>query len=575
MTNNITVEFDVCAEMRDGTNLYANVFRPADDKKYPIAIARTPYCKDLMTSFPLMDLVRLAQGGYIVVVQDVRGRYKSEGEWIPHIFEFDDGYDSVEWSAQLPGSNGNVGMWGFSYLGFTQWAAAVQSPPHLKALMPMFTWASARDGLYWRGGALELGLLVHLWLNSFGLDILLKRYADSPNDTAKAIGEYIRLIDNLPEQGFNSQTHTPLQDLINLGLGEEHIRDLLNNPNGEKYNSQPFSIASDDALPQVPAYHIGGWYDIFSQGTIDNFIKHSRSNGSQKSKLLVGPWSHLNLSNLIGEKDFGMTSQMSFIDGQFDLVGLTVRWFDYWLKDIDNGIVDEPPVNIFVSGKNKWVKAEQWPLKGTKQIYYYLRANGELSTNLPTEETTADTFAYDPNDPVSTYGGSLLMHPVYIPGVRNQEQIEICEDVLNYTSEPLTDDLQVIGRVVVHLWASSSAADTDFVARLVDIDPQGFAHNLSDGIIRTRYSHSGSDKQINLSEPAQISIDLWSIAHVFKAGHSIRLDITSSNYPRWDRNPNKGQKIDLDGEFEIAQQTIYHDQHHPSTVILPIVTREI
>ncbi|MBI9043753.1 MAG: CocE/NonD family hydrolase [Anaerolineaceae bacterium] len=568
MTVSLKVEFDVPAEMRDGTILRANIFRPDDESEYPIALTRTPYGKDYMTGFPFMDLVRLAQAGFIVIAQDVRGRGKSDGEWELFTHEAEDGYDTVEWAAALHGSNGNVGMWGFSYLGFTQWTAATLQPPHLKAIMPAFTWSDTRNGMFWRGGALELGLLVHLMLPSLGLETIFKRHAQNPEELGKAITTFIHENDHLKDSGFLSLPLDTLKPIVNTQLGVEYLADLIANPNDEKFSAMPYSITQEYKKMQIPAFNIAGWNDIFSQDTIRNYteqLKAADPDNPPASKLIIGPWAHLNYSNVIGEADYGMTGSMTFIDGQYDHVALTARWFDYWLKGKENGILDEPPIKVFLSGKNTWVHENEWPPTRTIFTPLYLHKGASLSIQMPKDDEPSIGYSYDSANPTPTWGGAVLMHPVFVPGVKDQRGIEHRNDILSFTSQPLTEDLQVMGPVEVKLWASSSAPETDFVARLIDVHPDGYAHNLTDGIIRTPPQYPGKVMELN--------IDLWSVGHVFETGHSLRLDIASANFPRWDRNPNTGKPFGQSADLQIAEQTIYIEAQYPSHIILPVIPK--
>lgn len=574
MSTSILTEFDVPATMRDGVILRANIFRPADEGTYPVALTRTPYGKNFISASPILDAVRMARAGYIVVIQDVRGRFDSEGEWTPFANEGADGYDSVEWAASLPGSNGNVGMWGASYFGFTQWIAAALNPPHLKAIMPAITWADTRDGTTWRGGAFELGTSADWYLKAVAFDTLLKRYADAPApEKMRAIGTLVHQMNRLHTEGYASLPLKDFEPLKQLNLAPE-LENLITQPNSREY-ARPFSIAEFYDQVQVPAYNIGGWYDIFLQGTLQNFSA-LRADGStpeaRQAKMLIGPWAHVNYGNVVGEMDFGFASNMSFINIQTDLTGLTQRWFDCWLKGIDNGILNEPPVKLFIMGANLWRDEHEWPLARTSYTPYYLHGGGLLSTDAP-EDEAPDHFTYDPASPTPTYGGALLMHPLFYPGVKDQRPIEQREDVLSFTSEPLEQDTEVTGPIVVKLWAASDAPDTDFVARLIDVYPDGFAHNLTDGIIRARYRNGDTPELLQPGEAYEFTINLWATANLFKAEHRIQIDIASASFPRWDRNPNTGEAFGVSAAMRPAQQTILHDAAHPSHVILPLIPR--
>jgi putative CocE/NonD family hydrolase len=299
---------------------------------------------------------------------------------------------------------------------------------------------------------------------------------------------------------------------------------------------------------------------------------------------MIGPWAHGVFTNPIGEMNFGFGSSAAFIDLQIDLMSLQVRWFDHWLKDIDTGMLDEAPIKLFVMGTNVWRDEQEWPLVRAVETRYYLHSNGHantqhgngyLTTDLPdVEEPFADHYDYDAANPVITRGGALLMSPEYRPGPFDQRETENREDVLVFTTGELKEDLEVTGQINVHLWAMSSASDTDFVARLVDVHPDGYAQNLTDGIIRARYCNAARGEDPSLIEPGrayEYEIDLWATSNVFRAGHRIRLDVTSSNFPRWDRNPNTGNEFGADTELAVAHQTILHDREHPSFVMLPIV----
>jgi uncharacterized protein len=574
MSDQITVDFDVPAPMRDGVVLRANVFRPAGAGRYPVALTRTPYGKDYASATPFLDAPRLARAGYIVVIQDVRGRFRSDGEWVVFKHEANDGYDTVEWAARLPGAAGNVGMFGASYHAFTQWMAAKAAPPSLRAIVPAITWADARDGLIWRGGALELGVQAYWYLNVLALDTTVKRaQGRQPAEQFQAIQALVHEIDRLRGEGYRS---LPLKDFApfkRLGLLSDLTEVIANAENPEYF--APLSIASSYDQVQVPSLNIGGWYDLYPAAALGNF-RAMRTNGStpaaRQSKLLIGPWSHVNYSNTVGDVDFGFAAQMALMNMQTDLTGLTQRWFDYWLKGIDNGIAHEPPVKIFVMGDNTWRDEQEWPLARAQATLFYLHSGGVLSADRPGDEPP-DQYTYDPADPTPTHGGNILMHILYGPGPKDQRVVEARPDVLSYTSAPLVQDVEVIGPLVARLWAASDAPDTDFVARLVDVYPDGFAQNLADGIIRARYRNRANAEPIEPGQAYEYTIDLWATANVFKAGHAIRVDIASANFPRWDRNPNTGAPFAQETELRPGHQTILHDAEHPSHVVLPIVPR--
>jgi putative CocE/NonD family hydrolase len=392
-------------------------------------------------------------------------------------------------------------------------------------------------------------------------------------------------IDTLGSQGYWA---LPLKDYTPLKFKDiaPAFFDPINTPMNRKL-VEPMTILGKHEQVTIPTFNIGGWYDIFLQGTISNF-RIMRENGStpeaRQSKLLIGPWVHGGSTNPVGEKNFGFASTPGLINLQSDVMSMQLRWFDHFLKAQDTGVVAEAPIKLFVMGANRWRDEQEWPLARANETRYYLHSTGQantltgdgsLSTAAPTEEQT-DHYDYDPAHPVITRGGALLMTPEYRPGVFDQRPTEQRPDVLVYTTPVLEQDVEVTGQISVHLWASSSAPDTDFVARLVDVYPDGYAQNLTDGIIRARYrdfSHGAEPSLIEPHKAYEYEIDLWATSNLFLQGHRIRLDITSSNFPRWDRNPNTGHDFGTDDQQDlvIAQQTILHDAEHASYVTLPII----
>jgi putative CocE/NonD family hydrolase len=319
----------------------------------------------------------------------------------------------------------------------------------------------------------------------------------------------------------------------------------------------------------APAFLVGGWYDTFLGGTLDNYAVLRRR--GVPAKLLVGPWAHIQHGARIGEAVFGFASQAAYIDLRADLGSLLVRWFDKWVKGEENGVEREPPVMIFVMGANRWRAEAEWPPARMLQTSYFLRGDGRLTLERPGAELP-DEYDYDPRDPVPTLGGATLLAPEFPAGAFDQRPIEARGDVLSYTTEPLDRDVDLIGPVRVHLIATSTAPDTDFVARLVDVHPDGYAQNLTDGIVRARYRDPSAPAPIEPGRAYEYVIDLWATANRFFAGHRIRVDVTSSSFPRWDRNPNTGHPFGGDAELQTARQTILHDTEHPSRVVLPIIS---
>lgn len=567
----ISVEFDVPATMRDGTVLRANVYRPAGAGRWPVLLTRLPYGKDLPLGSSVLDPVQAARRGYTVIVQDTRGRFRSEGEWRSLDAEGEDGFDSIAWAGQLPASDGQVGMYGASYFGYTQWSAAIEQPPALKAMVPYITWCDPLNGQSFRGGALELGTLAN-WLLLQGFDTVVRRLRADPRALAAAIAALVSEINALGPSGYASLPLREFAPLRRHPISSEYFYRLVESPLDRDLLG-PATIAGKHERVDVPTFNVGGWYDIFLTDTIANF-NAMRALG-RPTKLLIGPWTHGNGVNPIGELNFGFGAQLAFINAQTDFGSLQLRWFDHWLKGIDTGIMTEPPIKLFIMGANVWRDEHEWPLVRAVETPFYLRAGGQLSRERPAQEAP-DCYAYDPAAPVPTVGGALLMTPDFRAGPRDQRSIEQRPDVLVYRSEPLPRDTEITGPLRVSLWAISSAPDTDFVARLVDIYPDGRSINLNDGIIRARYRDLRRDQvgQASLIEPGrpyQYDIDLWATSNLFKAGHRVGVQITSSSFPRWDRNPNTGHAFGADAELRVAQQQILHDAEHPSCIMLPVV----
>ena len=577
----IKVDFNVPVPMRDGATLYADVFRPDAAGRFPALITRTPYDKTSPANRTgTLDVVRAAMNGYAAVVQDVRGRYASDGEFYTFVNEINDGYDSIEWLAAQPWCTGKVGTFGISYVGATQWLAAKSKPPSLAAIAPGFTAHDYHEGWTWQGGAFELGFNLS-WaigaLTSANWGKISAQLGLGADDLAKLIAAKDSLCG-----GFS---HLPLSDMPHLKDGlAPYYYDWLAHPEYDDY-WQNVCIQESHSDIAIPAFNVGGWYDIFLGGTISNYTG-MRANGASHAarngqRLLIGPWIHSGAPpNVSGEYNFGTRSAGAAID----LAGAFLRYYDHHLKGEDNGVPDEKPVRIFVMGVNQWRYEDAWPLDRAQPTPYYLhsggRANtlngdGALSPEAPADEPT-DSYLYNPANPVPTSGGGLCCDPAFMaPGAYDQRPIEARPDVLVYSTSPLEQDTEVTGPISVTLYASTSARDTDFTAKLVDVEPCGYARNLTDGIIRARYRAPRQPAAfINPGDVYEYTIDLWATANVFKKGHRIRLEISSSNFPRFDRNMNTGEPIGSDTAFLPALQTVHHSAAHPSHVTLPIVPRE-
>lgn len=582
----VQVRTDVPARMRDGVILRADIYRPAGVGAFPVLLTRTPYGK---AALPMMvDTNRaLAAQGYIVVAQDVRGRFASEGEYRVNQDDIADGYDSVLWAAALEGSTGVVGMFGISYMGITQLLAAAQRPAPLRAIFPIQCRASQYPRVYY-GGAYHLGdrlgwslmqaveLVDKQGLNApdirrFGgltRDMMAMLSAGDPDTTARLCGEMRDMLEPWLR-------HLPLRELPVLQGLAPYYFELLDHPVYDEF-WHAMEVPRWFAELDLPCFSVGGWYDILLQGNLDIFTglrtrsRTPESRGAQK--LLVGPWTHGQFVPRAGDLDFGPQATV-------DLLDLQTRWFDQWLKGIDRGVRDEPPVRLFVMGTNRWRDEQEWPLARTRYVPYYfhsggcantLSGDGTLSLEHPGDEPV-DTYTYDPEDPVPSVGGKTLGLGS-LPGPFDQRAVEARPDVLCYTTPPLPADLEVTGPLVVTLYAASSAPDTDWAAKLVDVHPNGYAQNLQEGILRASFRVPGaSPSPIRPGEVYEYAIDLWATSAVFLAGHRIRVEISSSNFPHWDRNTNTGLPGATADHVVAARQTVFHDATRPSHILLPII----
>jgi uncharacterized protein len=563
--NDIAVDNRVPIRMRDGVTLYADVYRPVGDGKYPVLLSRTPYSTE---RFPTAydAAVYFAQRGYVYVFQDIRGRHESEGRWEPFFDDEKDGVDTIAWAASQPWSTGKVAMQGGSYLGQNQWRAAQAGAPGLVTIFPMVASTSLyHDWITLNGG----------WRLSFnfgwGPVRQESRIMQNPGPHTMA-GLHAIHYDDV-------QWHLPLNTM--QGLVGRHARfydDWIAHPDYDAYWKPLNSEELFDKIT-VPVHTFGGWFDIFSQGTLRGFVgmshKGATDTARRLSHIVIGPWGH-GPSQKYGALDFGPEANV-------DPLPLQLRWYDYFLKGIDNGLASEPPVKLFVMGRNEWVYEREYPLARTeyKPLYFASagrangsRGDGRLVWEKPAGPSKADQFRYDPDDPVPSLGGNNCCGTPTPAGPMDQRPIEGRRDVLLYTSDFLSDEVEATGPVKVVLYASSDAVDTDFVAKLVDVYPDGSSYNMAEGILRARY-RDGLSKASPLT-PGQVyrmEIDLVGTSVAFRKGHRIRVHVTSSHFPQFDRNPNTGATFGTTDKVRVAQQTVYHDAERASHVLLPVIPR--
>jgi putative CocE/NonD family hydrolase len=577
MTNSIRIDRSVPIEVRDGTVLRADVYRLNDRQKRPAILYRTRYDRlrwDMGAGGNFMQAIDTVLMGYNIVVQSVRGTYDSAGKQIlddPYLtVEGPDGYDTVEWLASQPWCDGNVGTAGGSYLGTVQWVLAKENPPHLKAMAP---WISGSGMLPTRlNGVFNLGLFVnHLLLD--GLE-LANRLEKQGRDVTKMRALLNRGYAH-PEEVYN---YLPLKDVPQANF--DTLRDYWQN----SVLNPPASLAAKEVRPKyekvaVPCCHVSGWYDFFTSGTFTNFNTMRKKGATKISRegqhVLMGPWLHTGPSTTgdVGDLAFG---RLATIVGS-PMFEHNLKFFNKYLRGMD---VDLPAIRYFVMGKNIWKTADAWPLPNTNWQRFFLHSKGHantsggdgwLSRDKPSGEKS-DTFRYDPHFPVPSTGCRGHGTCGFTSSPKDQSFIERRDDVLCYTTPELKEDIEVTGPLELHLQAATSAQDTDFTAKLVDVYPDGHAYNVTDGIIRARYRKSFLKEEfIKPGDVIEYVIGMETASQMFLKGHCIRIDISSSNFPEYDRNMNTGNPPGQDARGTIAKQQIFHDSQLASYIDLPVI----
>ncbi|PYU93137.1 MAG: X-Pro dipeptidyl-peptidase [Acidobacteria bacterium] len=561
-----TVRIDslVPVAMRDGVRLYADIYRPQRDGKFPVLVVRTPY--GVQRDGVHETKIRFAQRGYAVVVQDVRGRYQSDGVWEPFRNEAQDGYDTIQWAAAQPWSNGKVATEGGSYLGHVQWRAASERPPSLVTAFPAVASTSIYHNWAYLGGAFRLSFNYGWGVVRMPARIMLPQYWHEAPYAPEEL-RYETILWTLP---------LGRADLASSNRAVQHFRDWMRH---QSYDDYWRAISDEERFDrvQVPVHTWGGWFDIFLQGTINGFSgvrsKGATDKARRETKMTIGPWGH-GASQKFGDIDFGASAMRSLFERE-------IRWYGHYLNGEDNGINREPPVEIFYMGINRWAYHEDWPVPGSRYTPFYLasggsansaRGDGRLSGEKPAG-APSDTYAYDPNNPAPTTGGNNCCGAPTLAGPRDQRPVEARHDVLVYTSDILREPLPIAGPVKLRLHASTDGRDTDWMAKLVDVFPTGYAMNVAEGALRARFRR-GLDRMelLRPNEVYEFAVDLVGTANVFLPGHRIRVDVTSSNFPQFDRNPNTGEDLGVSERVRVARQTIFHTAEQPSHIVLPIVT---
>jgi len=536
--NSIKHETKIPVPMQDGVNLAAEIYRPDAPGKFP-ALMLLRYFRGRHQN------VRgefFAKRGYAVVLVDCRGRYDSGGKWTPYVNDPQDGYDAQQWIGRQDWCNGRIGTFGLSYNAFTSYMAAPLGSPYLKCIFAR-SGQQTNFGHLYNDGVMQLNVIFEFGLHT-------KQGSQTQRIFPVDDPHYRRL---------------PLIGAVDEFAGVQHVKDWFIHSRYDDY-WKAYGIKEKYSRIKAPAYFITGWYDNLLHENWRNFQGFRKQGGSKEAregaKILVGNWAHGGSSGYPG------------------LLDLQSRWYDHWIKGIENGIDEEPPIKIFVMGANKWRGEHEWPLARTKFTKFYLhsgghansvRGDGTLTAVSPPPNSSPDRFEYDPEKPVYTLGGQISTHSD-VRGPKDRRSTQERNDVLVYTTDPLAEDLEVTGPVELQLYCASSAVDTDFTGTLTDVYPDGRAIHICEGI-------RGATLRESLEQPTPIepgkiypmTISLWETSMVFRAGHRIRLDVSSSNFPRYARNQNTGLPLGTSAEVKVAHQTIYHDVQYPSHLILPVI----
>jgi putative CocE/NonD family hydrolase len=563
----VVMEANVRVLVRDGITLATDIYRPDAPGKFPAILQRTPYNR--ANALPRGDARWYAERGYVVVLQDVRGTYDSDGAFYAFRSEADDGYGTDEWLGKQPWFDGSLGTMGGSYVGYTQWAQAVRGSRYLKAMAMTVTTPDIYANWIYADGALHYGF-------------------DLPWGGIEMSGHVMQ-----SSNGYDwgsLYNHLPLTTADDTGHhGTPHYRDWLAHPTRDSY-WDGISFDNDYDKISVPILSIDGWYDIFLRGDLNDDIRMRKEGKTAEARtgkrLIIGPWAH-ETGGRIALPVGGIGANPNPIDfgdnAAIDKRLLHLRWFDHWLKGVNNGMSADAPIWIFVMGENVWRSENEWPLARTQYVNYYIQSGGRanssggdgvLTAERPNGAAT-DSFTYNPTDPVPSMGGNVCCSTVP-SGPWDQRSVEERKDVLVYTTQAMKEPTEITGPIKMELFAATSARDTDWTAKLVDVQPNGYAQNIQSGIVRARY-REGSGKPAQMIEPGKVygyTLDLWATSYVILPGHKLRLEVSSSDFPRFDRNLNTGEDPATGTEMTAAKQTIYHSARYPSHVVLPLIPQE-
>jgi hypothetical protein len=555
----IVVERDLAARMRDGARLYADVYRPEGSGRFPALLMRTPYDKSgALQSGRLAFTVAAVRRGFVVVVQDTRGQFKSEGRFVPYAQEINDGYDTIEWVASLPYVDGNVGMFGLSYPGAVQWMTAPTRPPHLKAIAPAMTFAHPNHFFY-HGGVFEADFIE--WL--LGRQSRERRRLKLPFITPEEVAEGWR------RHGEQWMQHRPLGDLP-LMRAFPYWKEWIDNPIESSYWN-PYDIEAQHHLIDVPALNFTGWNDdqYGQPGAIRNFTGMRRRGATRPARegqrLIIGPWTHgvptMGRTTYAGV-DYGPDAAIDFTEPQ-------LRFFEYWLKGIDDGYTTQAPVRIFVMGENRWRDEREWPPARARDDHWFLGPGGVLARERAAPSGPPSFFMYDPRRPVP-------MPPLSPTGSRDWRGTSGRDDVLTFTSAALDRDMEVTGQILARLWIESTAPDTDVTARMLDVAPDGRATAVTNayGVLRARYRSTEDPRApspLPRGEPVELTISLGYTSYVLRGGHRVRLLVMGSLLQGLETHLNTWEPFRSWAQAKAATQTVHHDATRPSHIILPVV----
>jgi uncharacterized protein len=575
MNTAILIERDVMMEMRDGTLLRADVYRPHDKEKHPAILRRSPYNAHMLPEWSFLPSIETVSAGFAYVFQNIRGTFGSEGKHglgASFSEESSDGYDSIEWIASQPWCDGNVGTAGGSYEGSLQWITAIANPPHLKAMAPWVSGAATSEPSTF-ASAINLNLITS-WVLAMSVDVI--EWLEKQGKDVSAVRPLIKSAMTNPEEIYN---YLPLKDVPHFkveGLKEIWLSRLKMpepNPKATEKNRTQYEKVS------VPCFHISGWFDFFTSGTFNNFLSMKERGGSRLAResqhILVGPWLHMGPSLTGNPIDINFGPLANTFES--NIINYNLAFFNKYLKGME---VDLPPVRCFVMGKNEWRNSSTWPLPQTNWQRFFLHSqgrantswgNGVLNRDEPQEELI-DIFIYNPHFPVPTTGCKGHTSNQFAASPKDQSGIEKREDILCYTTPELKTGIEITGPLELHLFAATSARDTDFTAKLVDVYPDGRSFDITSGIIRARYRKSlFAPELVKPDEVNEYVINLEATSQLFRKGHRIRIDVSSSSFPEYDRNMNIGNPVGEDTIGIPAMQSVYHNRNFSSYIDFPVI----